>query len=132
MNLRILILSMSLLHTIAGCGAPELPYNDNSKDPELFAKAIKQVVVESVADARKSREPFDQIRLISNSITGKGQPVGSYGPIYERLKAAAEQLADACEQADGPVPDMAKKLEELLAIANELPGDATAVEEPRI
>lgn len=131
MYFRTMILSLSLACAFTGCGSPELPYNDNSKDPELFAKTIKQVVIESVADARKSREPFDQIRLISNSITGKGQPVGSYGPVYDRIKAAAEQLAEACEQADGPTPDMAVKLDEILAIANELPGDVVLDEEPR-
>lgn len=126
-----LLLFVSATCLLSGCGSTELPYNDNSKDPELFAKTIKQVVVDSVADARKSREPYDQIRLISNSLTGTGQPVGDYGPVYDRLKAAAEQLVVACEQADGPTSDMKMKLDEIVAIANELPGDVDVAEEPR-
>lgn len=131
MIFRKILLYVAFASLLSGCGGSELPFNDNSKDPELFARTIKQVVVDSVADARKSREPSDHIRPIADSITGTGQPFGDYGPIYDRLKTSAEQLAEACEQADGPTSDMKTKLDERLAIADELPGDVVLDEEPR-
>ena len=117
---------------LAGCGGSSVPFNDDSQDTEKFATLIKQVVAESVADARKSKEPADQIRLIADAVKGDNKPVGAYGEIYSRLGAAANELAEACERADGPTPDMSKKLDDLLAIADELPGSVTVDEEPRL
>lgn len=126
--------SFCLVVTLAltGCGGSGVPFNDDSKDTEKFAILIKQVVAESVADARKSKEPFDQIRLIADAVKGNNKPVGSHAEIYNRLGMAATELADACERADGPTPDMGKKLDELLAIADELPGTITVAVEPRL
>ncbi len=112
-----------LMIGLVGCGPTELPYTDNSKDPAAFGNTIKQLVTDAVADARRSREPYDQIRLISNAINVDRQPVGEFAPVYEQLKSAADELADACESADGPVADMDKKLDDLLAMAERLPGE---------
>lgn len=118
--------------SLVGCGSSGVPFNDDSQDTEKFAVLIRQVVAESVADARKSSEPADQIRLISDAVRGGNKPVGQYGEIYQRLGVAANELTEACERADGPTPDLGKKLDELLAIAEELPGSSEVAAEPRL
>lgn len=125
--------SVLLVAAAIGCSASStLEYTDHSQDPERFARLVKQTVVEVVADARKSIEPYDEIRLIAQSVDGDNKPIGPYGDVYDRLRSLADELADACELADGPTADMNRKLDELLAIADELPGEFQPVEEPRL
>lgn len=127
----ILLLSGAL---VLGCGGrSSQPFTDNSQDPELLARNIKQLVVNEVSDARKSRDPYDHLRVIYTSIPEPGarKPIGDYGDVYTRISTLAESLTEATERANGPTPDLQKKLDQLLAIADELPGDSQPSIEPR-
>lgn len=111
------------LAVAAGCGGgTSQVYTDDSRDAEKYATNVKQVVVTQVSDARTSREPADDLSVITSILRNDG-PRGNYGDVYDRLLAIVEPLEEACEQADGPTGDLPQKLDELLAIADELPGE---------
>jgi hypothetical protein len=118
---------------LLGCGqSSQRPFTDHSRDPEAFALDVKQVVVDSVADARTSREPEDQVSNIVNMLDDlSGRPTGQYRDTYDQLLSLAREIRAACEAANGRPSDLETRLQELLALADQLPGHVTPAERPR-
>jgi hypothetical protein len=127
-----LILCLSVL-VLLGCGqSGQRPYTDHSRDPEAFALDVKQLVVNSVEDARTSREPEDEISNIVDLLDDLSRhPTGDYRETYDQLLSLAGDIRAACEAANGRPSDLATRLDELLALANQLPGTVTPVARPR-
>lgn len=111
-----------LVPLAAGC-AGEIPYTDNSADPESYAQDVKYLVLDRVEAAKKSREPADQISVILLELEGSpNRPKGSYGDIYAELLTEARQIVEECERANGRAPGLDAKLANLAKIAEKLPG----------
>jgi hypothetical protein len=112
---------------LVGCGSGDLV--DHSRDPEMFAASVKQVVLQSAEDARESGEPADALWAVVHELEPdelRHRPTGAHGSIYEQLYSLANQIREACEAADGRTPDLNQRLDELVALADQLPGDVTA------
>lgn len=121
---RILCLSVVAL---MGCGSGgQRDYVDHSRDPEAFAENVKQVVVDSAARARTAEEPEDNISAIVDLLEDlSGRPTGSYRATYDQLLSLAREIVSECEAAGGRrPPNLNQRLEELVALADQLPGDA--------
>ena len=127
-----LFLCLSVL-IFVGCGqSGQRPYTDHSRDPEAFALDVKQVVVNSVEDAKTSPEPEDEISSIVDMLDDLSrQPTGDYRETYDQLLSLAGDIRAACEAANGRPSDLAARLDELVALANQLPGTVTPPARPR-
>ncbi len=114
---------------LLGCGQGNgVPYTDHSRDPEAFALTIKQMVLDAVEDARRSPEPAESVDGIVAAFDGRlhSLPVGDYRPIYEELLSVASELYEEAERIDGRPEDLDQRLDELAALAEQLPGDVAA------
>ncbi len=121
-----LLLVMGLI----GCGAGG-PVPQDNKDPELFAADVKRVVLLQVEEARRSREPGDEISSIVSELENyQKRPVGNYADTYAQLQQKAKELHAKCEEVDGRPSDLASALDELVELANQLPGEVK-VDRPR-
>lgn len=127
-----LVFACVLTLGLVGCGGgSSVPYTDNSQDAEALARNVKELIVNAVADARKSKEPQDHIaNVVAATAPKPGKPTGSFEGTYAQIHTAAEQLVEACERAGGPTPDLKQKLDELLKLADALPGDFQPLVEP--
>ena len=121
------ILCFSLL-ALAGCGGE--PVIDHSRDPEMFAIDVKELVATSVADARTSDEPADALWGIVDYLAELGRhPTGQHRNVYQQIHALASEIYADAQDVDGRPPDLDERLDELWALAEQLPGD---VEPPPI
>src|SRR4051812_30051229 len=96
------LLSVSLV--LSGCGPSERPFTDNSKDPDMYAKDVKQIALDAVQRARRSSEPADQVQTIISEIEGQSannRPVGSHKPLYDELLAASKKFVEDAKKTDG-------------------------------
>lgn len=127
-----LFLCLSVL-IFVGCGqSGQRPYTDHSRDPAAFALDVKQVVVNSVEDAKTSREPEDEISNIVDLLDDLSrQPTGDYRETYDQLLSLAREIHAACEAANGRPSDLSARLDDLLALADQLPGTVTPAARPR-
>lgn len=127
-----LFLCLSVL-IFVGCGqSGQRPYTDHSRDPAAFALDVKQVVVNSVEDAKTSREPEDEISNIVDLLDDLSrQPTGDYRETYDQLLSLAREIHAACEAANGRPADLSARLNDLLALADQLPGTVTPAARPR-
>ena len=117
---------------IAGCGGSHAAYVDHSRDPLAYARDVKELVVDHVHLARQSREPGDMlVPIVSELDRLEDRPVGEYREVYEQLRAAAQQLLEACQRVDGRPPELQKQLDQLLELVAPLPGDVRLVHERR-
>lgn len=130
MSLRMMILLTAVM-TCAGCGRTERPYTNHSQDPQAYALDVKTLVLDHVMIARKSREPADQVRLIVMELEDSPKrPVGEFNQTYAEMLTAAQSLLADCEQADGRPNGLEKRLDELAAMAESLPGSVNIRTEP--
>ncbi|XZE21215.1 hypothetical protein SH449x_001114 [Pirellulaceae bacterium SH449] len=127
---RLSILALAVLGFVLGCGStPE--FTDNSRDPLAFATSFKQMVVDTVADAKESREPADSLEALVSAIDGKidsGRvPVGDFKEVYRQILDSAKALVSECEQASNGKPaGLSNKLKDLEKLAEKLPGEVKA------
>ncbi len=103
-----------------GCGRHELPYNDNSRDADLYAQNVRSLVLGLVDTARSSGEPQIQINLIVKELSHDDRPVGHYKQIYADLLATSQKILDRCPPG-ATRPDIRKELDELSSLARKLP-----------
>jgi hypothetical protein len=118
------LLCLSVL-ALVGCGAGgQRDYTDHSRDPEAFAQNVKQLVVNSAARARTSDEPEDNISSIGDLLEDlSGRPTGSYRGTYDQLLSLAREIVAECRAAGGKRPaNLGQRLDELVALADQLPG----------
>lgn len=111
---------------LSGCGSPERPFTDNSKDADLYATDVKQIALSTVTRAKRSKEPGDQIQVLVNEIESQAsnnRPVGPHKPIYDELLSLAKPLVEDCKKAGAGKPaNLNAKLDALKAVADKLPG----------
>lgn len=113
---------------LVGCGPSELPYTDNSKDSAAFARDIKQIILNSAEDIVRSPQPADTIRVIVQSLSELDAcPTGDNLKTYEQLHKLAADLLQQSEK--GKSADLAGKVNEIVDLANTLPGEVTIVKE---
>ena len=119
----------------SGCGQTERPFTDNSNDADLYAQDVKQIALDAIQRARRSREPADQVQTLVSELEGQSannRPIGAHKPIYAELLTAAKQLAEECKKANGKPADLPSRLDSLKQIAEKLPGQAQlGREEPK-
>ncbi|MCL4204996.1 MAG: hypothetical protein KJ000_21150 [Pirellulaceae bacterium] len=124
-----LILGLLLL-AIIGCGRSRMPYTDHSRDSAAYAKDIKELVIDHVGLAKKSREPADMIAPIINELEQiRERPTGQHHSVYEELLETARRVFDACQQGNGRPTGIDKQLDQLVALVDRLPGDVNIVYE---
>lgn len=123
------ILMLALFGFIIGCGSEGRPFEDHSRDPERYAKTVKDLVMVQLAEAMRSKEPEDELDVIVQELSNNSdKPTGSYSGIYDRILAAATELKSACESAPkGRPSNLKSKLDEIKKIAEELPGEVREV-----
>src|SRR6266542_19793 len=120
--LAFLLLVASL--ALSGCRPSDRPFTDNSKDADLYAQDVKQIALDAVQRARRSREPADQIQTLVSELESQeanNRPMGSHKPTYTELLTAAKQLAEDCKKAHGRPADLSARLDALAKIAEKLP-----------
>ena len=111
----------------SGCGQSERPFTDNSQDADLYAQDVKQIALDAIQRAKRSREPADQMQTIITELEGQvanSRPVGAHKPIYAELLTAAKQISEDCKKANGKPADLMPRLDSLKLIAEKLPGQA--------
>ncbi len=122
--LRLLPLLLLTL-TVSACGPAEAPYTDNSRDADLYATDVKQIAMDAIQRAKKSREPADQIQTLVSEIEGQGannRPVGSHKATYDELLKLAKEFISECNAAGGKPANLTVRLDVLMKIAERLPG----------
>lgn len=111
---------------LCGCGAAELPYTDNSRDSEAYAKNIKQLVVDMSQSNRGSPEIADSISSLVEELKQTDRPQGEHAAKYAEIRAVAEAIVAEGNPASGkPTATQIQKLDELAKLAQDLPGEVT-------
>lgn len=124
MYLRSLLMMLFTLLSLAGCGGETRI--DHSRDPDAFAKDVRELVATSVAEARLSSEPADAMFSLVDLLEGLDQhPTGSHRELYEQLQVLAVEIYEASEQAGAPPAVLEQRLGQLWELAETLPGYAT-------
>jgi hypothetical protein len=119
-----------LILFVAGCGRSSMPYTDHSRDATAYAKDVKELVIDHVQLAKKSREPADMLApIVSELEQMRERPTGEHKSIYEELLETARQLLEACQQVDGRPPGLEKQLDQLVAMVDRLPGEVNIAPE---
>lgn len=121
------LLCRYLLFTLffsAACGPKELPYTDNSQDPDAYARDVKTLVVNSARQARSSSEPLDLLTLVLSELKKSDRPVGKFRPTYDELRNSVEILVAEFERLGKRPANFAERLDELIKMAQALPGDS--------
>jgi hypothetical protein len=100
-----------------GCGFGPPP--TENKDPEVYARRIKQQVYDFVADANKNLKaaPREAAVLLETLEVHKDHPVGDHAATYAELTERCRELAAARGT------DVRKKVDALAASAKKLPGE---------
>lgn len=109
---------------LIGCGGGGRDYTDTSRDPEAFAGSVKQVVINTVARARTSDEPEDNIGGIVDLLEDlSGRPVGSYRDTYDQVLAKAREIVAELQAAGvGKRPaNLNDQLDDLEDLVRDLP-----------
>jgi len=113
---------------LAGCSGPSPKGEDHSRDAERYAVNMKNLVLMAVEDARRSREPGDQLWPVILELEQKDRPRGPYEATYQELDSKLREIHQACGANGGsPPPNLLARLEELKQLAAKLPGEVTVV-----
>ena|SRR5688572_2363468 len=98
-----------------GCGRQEAP--PESKDPAVYARSIKTLVNEFVADNLESpaQAPKQAAVLLETLEAYKSRPVGDHEAIYAELTQRCKELTTA------KGADINKKLNDMAALVKKLP-----------
>jgi hypothetical protein len=110
---------------LAGCGSPDRPFTDNSKDADLYAADVKQIAYSTVSRAKRSREPADQVQVLVTELESQesnNKPAGPHKAVYGDMLAAAKLLLEDCKKANGKPANLNSRLDAIKVIADKLPG----------
>jgi hypothetical protein len=119
--LPLLLLPLAL----SGCGPSEPPFTDNSKDADLYAADVKQIALDAVQRARRSREPADQIQTLVSELENQesnSRPVGPHKAIYSELLNLSKEFIKECNSGGGKPANVGPRLDSLAKLAERLPG----------
>lgn len=121
---------IGLLAHFQGCGGDNRPFVDNSKDPQAFALTVKQMLIDSIADAKDAKEPGDTfealVQVFDGKLDGNQLPVGDYLEIYREVWQTSQEFAKKCADVDGRPSDLNAGLDKLKSLAERLPGETKA------
>lgn len=112
-----------LMLVVLGCGGGDVV--DHSRDPGMFASTVKDLVHRSVEDARESDEPADALWAVVHQLEPdelRRRPTGNHLSVYQQLYTLASEIHQASEAVDGRPPNLEERLDELAALADQLPG----------
>ncbi len=111
-----------LMLVVLGCGGEDLV--DHSRDPGMFASSVKELVLTNVEDARESDEPADALWAVVHELSPEElgrQPTGDHLSLYQQMHSLASEIQKESEAVDGRPPDLEERLDELAALAEQLP-----------
>ncbi len=108
---------------LSGCGRMELPYTDNSRDPMAYAQDIKTLVASAARRAKRAQEPADYLGPVALELQRTDRPVGDFRTTYNELRTRVDQLVRDCERAGGRAPNLSGRCDELIKLAQSLPGE---------
>ena len=115
----------------AGCG-PSAPTGVNdSEDPEVYAKYVKQIVYNMSESVPRSGEPWAVIGNLVDELENPSRPQGNYAGIYQQLLTVAKEIQKDSQKAGGRPGNLGSRLAELKKIADGLPGEVKAFKSGR-
>lgn len=120
------ILSLAVLLT----GCARNPQKLDTKDPVVYAKKIKTQVYNTVQTVRRSpRTASEQSAVLLEELeVYSSQPVGEHETTYAQLLQKCQELLAASQKSGGGA-EVSRKLNEMKALADKLPGEVQ-VEQP--
>ena len=120
---------MLCLVALAWIGCAGDPVVDHTRDPDMFAFDVKEVTADSVAQARVSDEPADALSgLVDILAELRAQPTGGHLSLYQEIGALATEIYEEAEALDGRPEGLEERLDQLWALAEQLPGDVEVEE----
>ncbi len=112
---------------LMGCGGE--PIVDHSRDPQMFALDVKELTAQSVAEARTSSEPADALFNLVDTLAELGaQPTGQHLSRYQEIRALATGIYEDAQAVDGRPEGLEERLDQLWALAEQLPGQVDVEE----
>jgi hypothetical protein len=125
---RRLALAMSALVLLCGCGKKNepIPAAEDLRNPDVYGSEIKSRAVALLNQAKGSPNRAGELALQVSELVEdyEKQPIGDHGAKYKGLRDGAAELK---KLADNSSPEVGKKIDELLALANSLPGEQKAL-----
>jgi hypothetical protein len=105
----------------SGCGG-RADLDAESKDPNVYARSIKTDVLNFVKDAKENPRTIvgNGSILLEKLQAHPSHPVGDNKATYEALVQKCKELVEAARTSGAA--DVNRKLEEMSALANKLPG----------
>jgi hypothetical protein len=113
-----------LIANACGCsGGGRSAKKVEGEDPAEYARATKQQVLRFVQVANENLRSAggEAEALLERLQVYTSRPVGENKSIYEQLTQTCKELVDAAKRSPGSA-DVKKKVDELTALANKLPG----------
>jgi Txe/YoeB family toxin of Txe-Axe toxin-antitoxin module len=122
MRYTCLPLVLSLALAVVGCSSKSTMKSEG-QDPAEYARATKQQVLQFVKSAKENPKSArgDAEALLERLQVYTSRPVGDNQAIYEQLVKKCQDLISTAKRSPGS-GDVSKKLDELAALANKLPG----------
>ena len=121
--------SIFCLVALAWIGCAEGPVVDHTRDPDMFALDVKEVTADSVAQARGSDEPAEELSGLVDMLADlRAQPTGEHLSLYQEIGALATEIYEEAQAVDGRPEDLEERLDQLWALAEQLPGDVDVEE----
>ena len=117
------VAAFAVAASLSGCGPKELPYTDNSLDPLAYGRDVKILVATAARQAKGSTEPIDFLAPLLTELEKTDRPVGEFRAMYEDLRSRVKELVGDCEKSGGRAANLAGRLDELVKIAQALPGE---------
>jgi hypothetical protein len=117
-----LLVVLSLGLAVVGCSSKSTMKSEG-EDPAEFARATKQQVLQFVKSAKENPKSAggDAEALLERLQVYTSRPVGDNQAVYEQLVKKCQELVNTAKRSPGS-GDVTKKLDELAALANKLPG----------
>jgi hypothetical protein len=106
-----------------GSGCSGSAADRDAKDPAVYARAIKKDVADFVQAAKKRPKTVkEQAAIFLEKLEAHAShPVGDHKAIYEQLTQKCKELVAAAKSSPGSA-EVTKKLNEMAALADKLPG----------
>ena len=122
-NWILVYLVFCLISCSAGCSGRPEGVEDHSRDPERYAMNVKQMVFAAIESAKQSREPGDELWPVILELEQKDRPRRPYEEVYEGLEKKLREIYQLCqESSSGRPPNLQERLQEVLQVAEKLPG----------
>lgn len=118
-----LLFSFCLLMSLFGCGGggSSVPYTDTSKDESVYAGNVKQLVLGTVNAAKNSNEPGDLLLVIVSELEQTDRPRGKFDSVYKEILSKTQALIEEANRSGSKPAGLAKQLDELAKLAEDLP-----------